>query len=132
MLMERQTVNPLVAVKYLTDGKQFKIFNKEIKYCANKIYNFQANDFCVNGKNCIIEKKKVIGSIFGLINFLSRNHIAEKTECHCPNEKSFKCGKYCTIDSNACNNYRLIVTKKYFQNIKQCDNHNSTYFINYF
>jgi hypothetical protein len=123
-----RTFDPIIFTKNLNQTNKIKYFNKNIKVCKNKVPKFKANDFCVNGKNCI-EKKKKIGNIFGLFNYLSQNHIAKKTECHCPNEKSFKCGKYCTIDSNTCNYYKLIVNKIHFKNIKHCGNHNITYFI---
>jgi hypothetical protein len=28
--------------------------------------------------------------------------MAKKIDCNCPNEKSVKCGKYCTNSSDAC------------------------------
>lgn len=125
-----RTVDPIIFNKNLNQINKIKYFNKNIKVCKNAIVQkFNPNDFCVNGQNCKIEKKKDFGHIFGLFNYLSKNQIAKKTECHCPNEKSFKCGKYCTIDSNACIYYKLIVDKMHFKNIKKCGNHNITYFI---
>jgi hypothetical protein len=126
MLMERQTVNTLVAVKYLTDGKQFKIFNKEIKDCAiKKIYNFQANDFCVNGKNCIEMRKVMKG--FGY------NYVTKQIDCKCPIKLNFKCGKYCTSDSNACDYYKSMKNENHsLANVNDCGNQHVTFLRSYF
>ena len=36
-------------------------FNKNIKYCKNKMYQFNSTDTCLNGKGCIVKRKILKG-----------------------------------------------------------------------
>ena len=50
-------------------------------------------------------------------------------DCECPSKQSFKCGKYCTKDSLACDFYTLNSNMKYyFRKIAHCGNENITTF----
>ena len=84
----------------LKEKSSFETFNKHIKKCENKIYNFDhENDFCLNGQNCVEKLVSPTG--------LGYNYVNRKIDCKCPNEQSFKCNKYyCTKDSIACDYYR--------------------------
>ena len=99
-----------------------KLFNKYIKDCKNKTYKFKSNDYCQNGQKC----KTIIYSSF--------TKISKPIDCQCPANQSFKCGKYCTTSSIACDYVILKSNKentKRFLSIKDCGNHNSTYFKSY-
>ncbi len=105
-------------------GKQDKInpkieernkFIKHTQVCENKIYKYDSNDFCFAGMNCI----KRFVSLSGM----GYNYVNKKIDCKCPNEYSFKCGKYCTIDSNACDHYKSNENKILFTKINKCSNH---------
>ena len=104
-----RSIDTILYAKNLNQTIKIKTFNHNIKDCNNKIYKFQKNDFCINGKNCLVKRK--IGNIFSF-NYVYGKTIFRGTECHYPNEQSFKCGKLCTIDSNACN-YVLQIKEKY-------------------
>jgi hypothetical protein len=116
IINEIKTSDPLFAAKYLTEKNKIQIFNKHIKDCQNKIYKFKSNDFCLNGKNCVEIRKELIG--FGF-NY-RKIPITKTIDCKCPASKSFKCDKYCTTDSIACEN------QNQFFNITECGNHNIT------
>ncbi len=73
-------------------------------------------DFCLNGQNCVEIRKELTG--FGF-NY-RKIKINKKIDCKCPESKSFKCDKYCTTNSIACEN------KKQITNITECGNHNIT------
>jgi len=124
-----RSIDTILYAKNLNQTKKIKLFNYNIKDCNNKIYKFKKNDFCINGKNCLVKRK--IGNIYGFNYIYGKNEIFRGTECHCPSEQSFKCGKLCAIDSNACDYYRTKKNIKNFKNIKQCGNKNMTYFINF-
>ena len=50
--------------KQLSLKNGFKLFTKQLKECEYSLYEFNANDFCLNGKNCTIihsyRHKKII------------------------------------------------------------------------
>ena len=94
--------------QYLEERKKFEI-------CKNNIYKFDTNDFCVNGLNC--EKKIVSPTALGY------NYVRRKIVCKCPNEKGFKCGKYCAKDSISCD-YFISNIKLFNTNINKCNNNN--------
>ena len=104
--------------KYLREKSSFETFNKHIKKCENKIYNFDQKDFCLNGKNCVEKLVSPTG--------LGYNYVNRKIDCKCPNELNFKCTKYyCTKDSIACDYYRENVKNKaLFAKINNCNNGN--------
>ena len=117
--------------QYLTEKKKkIQIFNKHIKDCQNKIYKFKSNDFCLNGKNCVEIRKELTG--FGF-NY-RKIKITKKIDCKCPASKSFKCDKYCTTDSIACDYYKSLKIQNQFSNINECGNNNVTSYgsMNYF
>ena len=73
-------------------AKQFKLFNKHINNCKNKVYRFNSNDFCIKIKNCSLN-----------------------------GQKKFECGKYCTKNSIECNYYYKSYEKnRHFDKINQC------------
>ena len=108
-------VNPMLAAKDSNKTNEIISFYKNVRACQNKIYEFKSNDFCVNGRNC----KAALYFHY----FVTKKAV----DCHCPKKKSFKCGKYCVIDSNACNYYKSQKNKKQYSKIKDCVNNNSTY-----
>jgi hypothetical protein len=105
------TLGKYKSYKKLNKEKKFNSFNKHIRDCTHKTYKFESNDFCLNGKNC----KEVQHN---------RYRIYYEIDCKCPAEKSFKCGKYCTTGSDACNYYNNTNnSSEYFDNINGCGNH---------
>lgn len=89
-------------------------FIKHTEVCENKIYKYDSNDFCFAGMSCI----KRFVSLSGL----GYNYANKKIDCKCPIEYSFKCGRYCTIDSNACDYYKSNENKILFSKINKCSN----------
>jgi hypothetical protein len=112
--------------KYLKEKSSFETFNKHIKKCENKIYNFDPNDFCVSGQNCVEKLVSPTG--------LGYNYVNRKTDCKCPNELSFKCNKYyCTKDSIACDYYKKNKKNKaLFAKINNCNNGNVSFLKSFF
>jgi hypothetical protein len=105
--------------KHLAETKTIKLFNRAIKNCVKKIFEFKKSDFCLNGKNCVQIGKEMIG--FGL-NYRSLTTIKD-VDCKCPIKHSFKCDKYCAADSNACDYYKSNKKDKQFlHRIKNCGN----------
>jgi hypothetical protein len=105
-----------LTTKHLMEKNDFELLNKQIKDCEYRIYKFNSNDFCLNGKDCRI------------IDYYRHKKIIKQIDCQCPNKQSFKCEKYCTIDSLACDFYKSKENKQYFQNITLCGNHDITTF----
>jgi hypothetical protein len=105
-----------LTTKHLMEKNDFELLNKQIKDCAYRIYKFNSNDFCLNGKDC------------KMIHRYRHKKIIKQIDCKCPNKQSFKCEKYCTIDSLACDFYKSKENKQYFQNITLCGNHDITTF----
>ena len=50
--------------------------------------------------------------------------------CKCPTNQSFICGKYCAFNSVSCDFYKK--NGKKFDNIKDCENHNTTAIFSFF
>ncbi len=125
-----QTFNTKFANKHSMITNKIQSFNKEIKYCQNKYYKFKSNDFCLNGKNCAEVRKELIGFGFSYRKIT----ITRKIDCKCPASKSFKCDKYCTTDSIACDYYKSLKIQNQFSNINECGNNNVTSYgsMNYF
>jgi hypothetical protein len=112
-LQQAQYIYQSTETKYLNEKESIDLFNKHIRDCGDKVFNFDSNDFCIKKRNCM----KLSG--FGYLGY----EMLRKTECKCPSNKSFQCGKLCSIDSNACDFLRS-KDKKYFNNIKHCNNLN--------
>jgi hypothetical protein len=115
LLFLRQPITPILVSSVSKEKYKIKLFKENIKYCKNKIYKFDSNDFCVNGRNC-----KTIQLGYGY------NQKTKKVDCKCPSKQSFKCGKYCTTDSNACDYFNK--KHKNLANIDDCGNQNTTSF----
>ena len=113
--LEAKTM-PAVSAKHVMEKKRFKLFNKQIKECEYKLNKLKSADYCLNGINCI------------LINRFKYHKYHKQIDCECPSEQSFKCGRYCTKDSLACDFYKQNKNKKHFQNITHCGNDNITTF----
>ena len=112
----------IFSTNHLNRINKFKLFEKNVSDCeSNRI--FKSDNFCVNGLNCV-EKIKIMKSFGNKYN-------TKKSECKCPANKSFKCEKYCSTDSIACN-YIKLNEKKFKKRIKNCGNHNITFHRNYF
>jgi len=117
MYLEIEYINPKLAAKYKEQKKKFILFNKKIKECEIKAYHFDTNDYCVNGKNC----KTAFG--YGFLKTI------KQTDCKCPKKLSFKCGDFCTKNSDSCD-YKS-KNKNKLSKINNCGNQN-TNFKNYF
>jgi hypothetical protein len=116
-------LEPSLNIKINNNEKdKIKNFNKHIQNCKNTIYKLNTNDFCLNGLNCMER--------FVSPTALGYNYVKRKIDCKCPNEKGFKCGKYCTKDSNACD--FLKSNKTSFVNIDKCGNNNVSIFRSFF
>ena len=105
--------------KNLKEKAKLIMLNKEIQICKEKIYTFNSNDFCQTGFNC--NEKTIKSAIYGYY------FNVKKIDCKCPNENSFKCGKYCTENSNACDYSRqkeIKNNKTLLAKIKNCGNDN--------
>jgi len=98
-------------------------FNVDIKNCEKNIYKFEANNFCLIRLNCFEKIRKATS--------LGYNYMNKRIDCKCPSELGFKCGKYCTTDSNACDYNREHIKTLLFSKINKCDNDiniNSSFF----
>ncbi len=74
-----RTVDPIIFNKNLNQINKIKYFNKNIKVCKNAIVQkFNPNDFCVNGQNCKIEKKRRFWSHFWLIQLFKQESNCQK------------------------------------------------------
>jgi hypothetical protein len=125
LIGKQAALNPKKTDQYFEERKSLQIFNKNLQVCKNKIYKFEKNDFCVNGVNCV---EKIISSIG-----LGYNYVNKRIYCKCPNEKSFKCAKYCTKDSSACDYSKLNNNNKTFiSNINSCNNGNVSFLRSFF
>ena len=115
-LLVAKSLNPFISARHLKEQNKIKSFNKHLKYCQNKIYEFKSDDFCFNeGRTC-----KTTFSHFSLM--------AKQTDCRCPTSKSFICEKYCAVNSIACDFYKSIKNNIQLAKIKDCGNKNITYF----
>jgi hypothetical protein len=114
ILFLRQPITPILVSSISNEKNKIKLFKENIKYCKNKLYKFDSNDFCLNGRNC-----KTVHLAYGY------NRKTKKVDCKCPSKQSFKCDKYCTTDSNACDYFKK---NKNLENINDCGNQNTTTF----
>jgi hypothetical protein len=96
----------------MKNAKKFELFIDYITNCKKKIYKFDSNDFCDNKIKC--NERKKVSNGFGY------KYIKIKTECICPTKQSFRCGKYCTTNSNTCDYLMSYFGHIYYFNIKQC------------
>jgi hypothetical protein len=117
---ELKAFDPIFAGKYSKERRKVYMFNKQIKYCENQIYEYSSNDFCLDGNKC----RTTLG--YGYLKMI------KKSDCICPKNKTFKCGKYCAIDSIACDFYTTHKNETNIGIIKDCGNNNSSYFKSYF
>ncbi len=102
------------------EENKIKLFKKNVLECRNQDHKFETNDFCVNGQNCKIIKDLRFHKMF------------KKTDCQCPSKLSFKCDKYCALNSFACDYYKSNENNKaHFKTIKDCGNHNINFFVSY-
>jgi len=104
--------------------KKFYLFNKHIPECKSKAYTFKSKDFCSNGEYCFMVKNNAK-------NFALNRKIKSKIDCKCPRENSFKCGKYCTSNSIACDFFKSNSNKKntnFFKKIINCGNNNTIFY----
>jgi hypothetical protein len=108
--------------KYLVGRKKLDLFRKNIPNCQKKPYKFESNDFCVSGIYCT--EVRIDPKGFGYFHKMRK-----QIDCKCPAGKSFKCGKYCTTDSIACDYYKSNENNnKCFDKIKDCGNNDITFF----
>jgi len=91
----------------------YKIFAQSIQNCTILIQNPSASDFCLNGKNCMLQTR------YNGVNNTSG------IDCKCPNGNSYICGKYCTKNNLICN-----AISKSRHITKSCGNGKSIYLIN--
>ncbi len=118
MYLEIEEIYPNLVAKYKEQKKNFYLLNKKIKNCKIKAYVFNSNDYCRNGKNC--------WTSFGY-GFLKT---IKQIDCKCPAKLSFKCGDFCTKNSDSCD-YKSNNNKNKLSKINNCGNQN-TNFKNYF
>jgi hypothetical protein len=114
-----KSVNPFISTRRLKEQNKIKSFNKKIKYCPNKMYEFKSDDFCMKRRACKIS-----------ISHLSL--MKKQISCRCPASKSFICEKYCAVNSIACDYLKSIKNNDQFASIKDCDNKDITYFRPFF
>jgi len=119
---KQAALNPMMKDQYLEEISKFQMFKMNIQVCDYKIYKFDRNYFCVNGLNCV--EKFVSPTALGY------NYVRRKIACKCPNKKEFKCGKYCTKDSIACDLFKS--NKTLFVNINNCGNNDVSIFRSFF
>jgi hypothetical protein len=95
--------------------KKFNLFNKNIKECKLKTYEFNSNGFCVNGIKCWA--------------IVRHGHLKtiKKSDCKCPIKLSFRCDEYCAVNSIACDYFKSNKNKKKFKKINNCGNNQETY-----
>jgi hypothetical protein len=117
MYLEIEKIYPNLAAKYKEQKNKFYLLNNKIKDCKIKAYKFDSNDYCVNGKNCWTS----FG--YGLLKTI------KQTDCKCLIKLSFKCGDFCTKNSDSCD-YKSN-NKNKLSKINNCGNQN-TNFKNYF
>jgi hypothetical protein len=120
-MLKTKYIDLLANPNNLIEIKKIKSIYKEIKNCSIKdYYKLRANDFCIRAKNC----KTILG--YGNLK------LAKRIECKCPLKQAFRCDKYCTIDSIACDHSKLKESKKNLAYTKLCVNHNSTEHVRFF
>lgn len=105
---------------------KFKKVKENIRNCSIVPYHWQAQDICLNGRNC---SQQVV------INMRSGNVKYEKvTNCPCRGHYSYNCGKtFCAINQKACkkltvklentNNESIL---SILDSVKHCGNANLT------
>ncbi len=104
-------------VKHLKERFRFRTFIKHVQICSHKIYKFNPDDFCYLSKRECFEKN---------IEIMRQNF-----SCKCPTNQSFICGKYCAFNSISCDFYKKN-GKKIDNNIKDCENRNTTAIFSFF
>jgi hypothetical protein len=117
LLYEYKTISLKYSKIYVDERNRLEIFNKNIQMCQ---YEYKANQYCLNTQKCT-EKKKTPNSLF------FQNYITYQIDCKCSQNKMFKCGQYCTIDSFACDYLKSINSKQFVFNITKCRNQKETF-----
>ncbi len=97
----------------LTFSQSYYNFKGPVKKCFN--LNHKSSDFCLNGKNCL------------LITANKRVNKSTTIDCICPENKSFKCGEYCTKNSMICNSIIKLKKASALIETKSCSNDNTNY-----
>jgi len=85
------TKNSKLFQKYLKETMKLNEFNSYIPDCLNKTYTFESKDFCLN-------------------NAVSK----------CPANQSFICGKYCSLNSIACDYQEMKSNESIVKSISNC------------
>jgi len=122
---EGKTFNLDLTEKLTKLINDLQLFEKRVSICPNKAYEFNSNDFCLNGLNCIEKRKDrrflEIGNIYG------SSITVRKIDCKCPANQSFKCGKNCVAHSFACSYFKSMNGKVLNKStIRNCGNGNVT------
>lgn len=91
--------------------KAYKFYNGTFHSCS--ISKPKVSDFCLNGKNCLLQTTYNGVNKSGAI------------VCKCPKDKSFICGEYCTKNSMICNALNKAKVKNSHSN--SCANKNTIY-----
>ena len=105
------------------EENKIKLFKKNVLECQNQNYNFETNDLCVNGKNCFEINNNLKGFGFNYRKLKT----TEKIDCKCPRRQNFKCGKYCSTNSIACDYHKSAKNEKLISQIKGCGNNDRIY-----
>jgi len=95
-MLKNKVIDTKLVEKFLKTNNKIIKFNNKIKKCD---YKFEANDFCLNRRNCTEKKISPTGLGYKYINF--------KVDCKCPSKQNFRCDQFCTAHSDACDYYRL-------------------------
>lgn len=109
----------LIVDKHSKQTDRIKLFNRHIKDCKIETYKFKPDDFCKNGQKCNTDI------------YIRLNKMIKPVNCQCPANLSFRCGKYCSINSIACDFYKSKENKKQLIKIKDCGNNNNRYIKSY-
>lgn len=105
--------NTILKCKGIILLKAYKSYNGTFQNCS--VSRPKLNDFCLNGKNCLL---------LATYNGLNKT---STIDCKCPNDKSFICGEYCAKNSMICNAINISEAKIYHP--ESCDNHQSIYYL---
>jgi len=108
-LNSKQLLGKQAKINNLKEKNKMALFKKNIKQCD---YKFRVDDFCLSVKHCTETKISPTSLGYKKIFF--------KVICKCPSKQSYRCGKYCTTDSTACNYYKSNVKDRKYNNIKKC------------
>jgi hypothetical protein len=106
-----------LSTKQQIENEKFEFFKKHILDCKFVDSKFKPNDYCLmNDKICRI------------VHHFRYQKIIEEKDCECPKKQSYKCGKYCTTNSLACEYFESNKIKKRLNNITNCSNDEIIFF----